>query len=347
VEAGGRAFVSKREVESFQPVRKGWPKGKKRKMPSGEFTMKPRAGARPLGKAAKSPRPPRHTDETLQTGSVIHWSERTGHHVPVTCGECGKRRTVRVQGSWNREPYTGYCPECAHVICRGKRTGDERHATGAIIHWSEREEGNCDRVYFDCGECRVRDTVSVNSLEAGTWRGVCASCKQRRGAYNKRLADETLQTGSVVQWSQREGNSVPVSCGLCGLVHKMHKGTTDDPGFTGYCRTHTRHEIALLASVGQKKGVAEKRKRGRQLGDTLINYDEFIANLKTCLLEELSAVKQLTSAVKQKAVLIRYHHRCPGDRIAATTLKARLVSAGYGMEWPQFVEVIAREGSAG
>jgi excisionase family DNA binding protein len=30
VEIGGRPFVSRREVESFKPVRKGWPKGKKR-----------------------------------------------------------------------------------------------------------------------------------------------------------------------------------------------------------------------------------------------------------------------------------------------------------------------------
>ncbi len=34
VEVGGRPFVSRKEVVSFRAVRKGWPKGKKRRVES-------------------------------------------------------------------------------------------------------------------------------------------------------------------------------------------------------------------------------------------------------------------------------------------------------------------------
>src|SRR5207248_120462 len=74
---------------------------------------------------------------------------------------------------------------------------------------------------------------------------------------------------------------------------------------------------AVNSHNGQKNDKVQKR-RGRKPGDTLINYEEFVRDAKACGLECLREVKFDSRALKQKDVLIKYHHKRPGDRIAAT-----------------------------
>ncbi len=44
-------------------------------------------------------------------GSITHWSKRDGEDVPVTCGECGCRRTVK-SSDVNGRGFTGLCAKC-------------------------------------------------------------------------------------------------------------------------------------------------------------------------------------------------------------------------------------------
>ena len=55
------------------------------------------------------------TDVTLDNGSIVHWSERIGHKVPVTCGGlcCNHvKRLVRIYKLEDREKFTGLCNKC-------------------------------------------------------------------------------------------------------------------------------------------------------------------------------------------------------------------------------------------
>lgn len=97
-----------------------------------------------------------------------------------------------------------------------------------------------------------------------------------------------------------------------------------------------------------KRFVSEqlRRRRGRKVGDTMLDYEEFLSNVKACVLEEWVEKRRATTAVRQSAVLTRYHNKYLGDRIAEATLKARLASAGYDMKWPEFVELTTQDAAS-
>jgi hypothetical protein len=53
-------------------------------------------------------------DETLETGSIIHWSERDPEkpkQAMVTCGICKEKRLTTIPGDWRT--WSGYCLPCA------------------------------------------------------------------------------------------------------------------------------------------------------------------------------------------------------------------------------------------
>lgn len=89
--------------------------------------------------------------------------------------------------------------------------------------------------------------------------------------------------------------------------------------------------------------ASPKKKRGRKAGDTFINYAGFVENVKACVLEEWEAKGHSITEVRQEAVLARYHEKCRGDSIALSTLKSRLVEAGYKEKWPILVETTVKE----
>jgi hypothetical protein len=226
------------------------------------------------------------------------------------------------------------------------KSGDEKHPSGAVIHWSVRHPEDSQKVAFTCRSCGKDNFASALDVRRKNWTGDCKNCFKRVAA-RKNTEDEVLMSGTRVLWSERDDvrKTVPVVCGAtgCGKRRDIHPSMVVNRkkrGASGYCPTHTRHDLAIMAHacVGGKV----KRQRGRKLGDTLLDYDAFVADLKACVIEGWVAAGCSVTAVKQRAVLTRYHNKYRGDRIAESTLKARLNSAGYDVKWPEFVELRLR-----
>jgi hypothetical protein len=58
-------------------------------------------------------------DKTLSTGSIIHYSERDGVYVPITCGMCLRKRPVKENSVYSnyttrRKTPKGFCSHCRH-----------------------------------------------------------------------------------------------------------------------------------------------------------------------------------------------------------------------------------------
>jgi hypothetical protein len=82
--------------------------------------------------------------------------------------------------------------------------------------------------------------------------------------------DETLPSGSIIHWGERDPqspNRAPVTCRVCG--NKRMTTIQKRKGWTGICFEHRGAaslleiiETATLNSNGQKNGGAEKKQRG-------------------------------------------------------------------------------------
>jgi hypothetical protein len=128
------------------------------------------------------------------------------------------------------------------------------------------------KVPFICRDCGEEKEVWPHQVKPD-WPGRCGDCSRRRGHVRRKSEDVELPTGSVALYSRRKGNRVPVKCGLCSEEHEVHRkqiGGRRGKNFTGYCLTHTAHEIAtlLLAKAqngnGQKNVAAQKEKLPRK-----------------------------------------------------------------------------------
>lgn len=49
-----------------------------------------------------------HNDEQLPNGSIIHWALQKHGKVPVSCGQCGKKRNLFAQNV-TAAAFTGLC----------------------------------------------------------------------------------------------------------------------------------------------------------------------------------------------------------------------------------------------
>jgi hypothetical protein len=214
-------------------------------------------------------------DLTLASGSIIHWSKREQGSVPVTCGRCGRTRKHGTNDIGIT--FTGYHHGCA----LGTRVRDEEHISGARVLWSKREVQRLNgkatvplnkvKVPFICKECRAHSLIWPHQI-GPKWSGLCEGCRCRRGSPRRFSADVELWTGSRILYSRRQGDRVPVICGLpsCGAEHLLHRKQMTGhrgKGFTGFCQTHTRREVILALQAqaynGDKQIVGGPSRRGR------------------------------------------------------------------------------------
>ncbi len=154
-------------------------------------------------------------DKHLENGSIIHWSQEKCGSVPVTCGMCRETRLLTKNGAGDivYGASSGLCRDCSQGV-RGEE--DIRLDNGSIIHWTERKER---RVPVTCGVCGKTRQVARNSaveITNGHVSGLCVSCSRSRCMML--LEDTETDNGSIVYWSRRNRDQVPVQCGKCGQI---------------------------------------------------------------------------------------------------------------------------------
>lgn len=298
------------------------------------------------------------------TGTIIFPRERepdNPEHIKIICRCCGQPKYVH-EMSIRYKGWQGFCSECfsKNGIVSKRLKGKHTLRSGRIVDYDDRDESRT-HCSVKCPECNRVDYILVEAVDEDAGCRSCARIKHPR-------LDETLEWRSMILWSQATHKTVPVVCGYClhALGLSIEQSTRDVQKkvitnrrarrleYTGYHQEH--HNEAMrwfyMSAVSAQQNAPSvhsnpvsqpKRPRGRRVGDILLDYDEFISNVKTCVVEEWQEMGRSVTAVKQASVLARYHHKCPGDRIATSTLKARLMSAGYRTKWPVFVETTVQE----
>jgi hypothetical protein len=181
-----------------------------------------KSGSRPIG------------DETLPSGSIVHWDDRDPedrHKYGVTCGLCGERRFTRPY--INRRGWSGFCTKCS-VVNRRKR-GEEPHDSGTVIHWSERDPNDPTRTAITCHRCGKKCFDLIKIISTSNWSGRCFECRQTV----ERTQDELLPSGSIIHWGKRDPenpNRYGVTCGVCkGTRSTQIKRGTDLSKWAAFC----------------------------------------------------------------------------------------------------------------
>lgn len=109
-----------------------------------------------------------------------------------------------------------------------KRTQDQFLENGSIVYWSRRRG---DHVPVRCGLCQQERIHNFTKNKRKDFSGICRQC-----ATGETRQDQSLSNGSIVFWSQRQGQRVPVRCGICGKEHWTHAASVRQEKFWGYCR---------------------------------------------------------------------------------------------------------------
>lgn len=286
-------------------------------------------------------------NETLPDGSEPLWMERGPEGLPVVCGDCGKRPVFNCEGAATVRDFLAALLGATWGCRCGHKIGVIRHPSGARLHWLRRKYrlGKDEfKVAYICRRCGSEDYVFTHNLRDG-WRGLCPLCRQIEGDPKAITGDMSLvETRSCILYSQRDGDAVPVLCGLpgCGKTNVFSFGGTRLDTFTGYCRKHPRREIsAALRAFAQSAAsrVEVKRPVGRQKGEKLNDYDAFAEEVKAAVMKVWLRVGKLAMAVEQADVIAELR----GHTISAATLRWRLGEAGYRIKWKLFVELVVRE----
>ncbi len=110
-----------------------------------------------------------------------------------------------------------------------KRRTDETLPNGSMIFWSRRED---PYVPVKCAVCDRERMILLNNTTRETFTGICDSCTR-----GESWQDAMLENGSIVFWSRRNGQYVPVRCGRCGQEHIAHGANIRKDTFTGLCRS--------------------------------------------------------------------------------------------------------------
>lgn len=267
--------------------------------------------------------------------------------LPYICGKCEERQFFKCSKDEVLGGFTATyaCESCAHIV------GDVRHENGALIHWARRVRTgeNWGQVPFDCRRCGREDYAAARSGFATKWMGLCSVCRDELGSPKKiKVADDDppLWTGSRIL--RREGLYMDILCGLpgCGKEHRVHWQTTRRDGYTGYCPTHKRREIALaLQSIAtrsskQRNGIEEKRRRGRRQGEKYIDPQASRASLESAI-KALWKQTQSVSSITYLTVAAIFQRN--GEQIGHDAVRKRFNECNTGMKWRDFVASVAGE----
>jgi ribosomal protein S27E len=110
-----------------------------------------------------------------------------------------------------------------------KRTIDEHLSNGSVIYWSRR---NDPYIPVKCGVCGHERCILLNNTTRKTFNGICRQCTN-----GEQWQDVRLDNGSIVAWSRRNGQLIPVICGKCGHEHINYAASIRKENFTGLCRS--------------------------------------------------------------------------------------------------------------
>ena len=93
--------------------------------PRGDYWVIPERDLKGFDKPKPGRMPARKTfDESLPSGSVIHWSQRDAEdvrRVSITCGGCGARRMATTPYFRRSPNWTGLCRSCSKTLSGGAR----------------------------------------------------------------------------------------------------------------------------------------------------------------------------------------------------------------------------------
>jgi hypothetical protein len=106
---------------------------------------------------------------------------------------------------------------------------DKVLANGSFVCWSRRAD---PYVPVICGACKRERLVLSNHATRKTYSGICKSCTN-----GESWQDETLANGSVIFWSRRSRQQIPIQCGKCGSERVAHAANIRTEEFTGLCRS--------------------------------------------------------------------------------------------------------------
>lgn len=109
-----------------------------------------------------------------------------------------------------------------------RNTQDKLLPNGNIISWSRRQD---PYVPVKCGACGRERVILFNNATRKTFVGICRQCTN-----GEQWEDIRLENGSLIAWSRREGQQVPVICGQCGHEHRNYAASIRKNNFTGLCR---------------------------------------------------------------------------------------------------------------
>ncbi|MDQ3687530.1 MAG: hypothetical protein M3430_18295 [Acidobacteriota bacterium] len=213
------------------------------------------------------------TDETMSTGSIIHWAERDKERVPITCGVCAVKRPVRIRRGERRLRFTGLCFDCSHP----KHTEEETHHSGTIIHWAARDSTDPNnknhRITITCHGCKRKSFNWAQSIRHPDWSGLCHNCIRHRVRPKKYFHDAVLPSGSIIHWGERDSsnsNRVAVTCGVCGRKRLIFRQAFHNiqQKWTGFCQGHTRVEVAshFLSLAREAQGQSNEKAKVAPVG---------------------------------------------------------------------------------
>jgi hypothetical protein len=114
-----------------------------------------------------------------------------------------------------------------------KNINDRRLPNSSVIFWSRRESY---WVPVKCGACGRERMVSTTNACVKTFTGFCQDCAHDLvGEFNMHKEDRHLPNGSMVFWSRRNGNEIPVQCGKWRQERIVLNKLASQKNFTGVC----------------------------------------------------------------------------------------------------------------
>ena len=177
-----------------------------------------------------------------------------------------------------------------------KRLTDEHLASGSVIYWSRRGD---PYVPVRCGSCGRERMILLNNATREEFNGICRVC-----THGESWEDEILPNGSIVFWSRRDGQHIPIQCGICNDEHITSASNVRKKTFTGLCRTclHTGPTSTTWRGgrVTKHGYIYVKVYSGHPFYESMANSLGYIAEHRLVMAEHLGRPLSSTEVVHHK-----------------------------------------------
>jgi hypothetical protein len=288
----------------------------------------------------------------------------------VKCPDCGKEREVTLQsdGSEKFRSMSGRDDVCA-ALNRSPLKGVYNHPSGAIF-FLDREYRDPDdpngKTTFICAnfvknkDCPLPEGRSYGYLfnkDRSKWNGLCFAClKKVNHRWRKKTENLCLNDGPdegsstwILYGEEDEQGRIPVRYRLCGhtisfpsesIKSRLSAHKTGKQPWPSCCKPCSDRPADVIERLvrgeasngnGQRNGLTEKRKRGRQLGQKFIDPDQTLADIQAMVLK-LKSEGHLFSEVTANLVASKLHI---GSGITGgSTMMERVKKCDVKVSWP-------------